>query len=183
MLAHNYVVSDEVLTNGVALNWAKTADQITFYWFPAFKHVVVANLTFVSADTDGNAFTNAISPRAYGYFNFIAKKAKEIAYGLATTDCTLSSSLGNKISRAFEIMAKSSLLVQTPGFTPIYTEDGISVKNPAVGYPHSMFAASCTEDSVGFAGQSCFWAHGDIDANMTVLDMSKAFIFNVQYLI
>ncbi len=53
------------------------------------------------------------------------------------------------------------------------------VKNPAVGYPHSMFAASCTEDSVGFSGQSCFWAHGDIDANMTVLDMSKAFVLNV----
>lgn len=92
--AHNYVVSDEVLTNGDALKWARTADQITFYWFPAFKEVVVANLTFVSADTTGNATSNAISPPSYGYFNFFGNKAKELAYTLTSSECAAASALG-----------------------------------------------------------------------------------------
>lgn len=94
VLAHNYVASDEILINGDAVNWAKTADQITFYWFPAFGQVVVANLTFVPVETAGNAFSNAISPPSYGYFNYIAKKTKETAYDLTSSDCSLASSLG-----------------------------------------------------------------------------------------
>lgn len=31
-MAHNYIVPDEALTNGVGVNWAKTTDQIAFYW-------------------------------------------------------------------------------------------------------------------------------------------------------
>lgn len=96
VLAHNYVVSDDVLTNGVALNWAKESDQITFYWFPSFKEVVVANLTFVPANTPGSAISNAISPPTYGYFNFIATKAKETAYDLTSSECAAASGLGKK---------------------------------------------------------------------------------------
>lgn len=78
--------------------------------------------------------------------------------------------LGNTIAHLFEIMGESSLLIQTPGFVPIYTEDGTLVKNPAVGYPHSMFASFCSEENAGFSGTSCFWAHGDINSNTTILD-------------
>lgn len=67
-------------------------------------------------------------------------------------------------------MAKSSLVLDTPGFVPIYTENGYSVENPAVGYPHSMFSAFCDENDAGYSGISCFWAHGDINANLTILD-------------
>lgn len=94
--AYNYVVSDDVLINGEALNWARTSDQITFYWFPSFKQVVVANLTFVPSDTPGNAFSNAIAPPSFGFFNFNANRAKEIIYGLATSDCAVASSFGKK---------------------------------------------------------------------------------------
>lgn len=94
VLAHNYVVPDDILTNGVALNWVETSDQITFYWFPAFSIVVVANLTFVRVDTTGNALSNAISPPTYGSFNFIFARAKEVVDKLSTSDCTAASSLG-----------------------------------------------------------------------------------------
>ncbi|XP_037029702.1 L-gulonolactone oxidase 5-like isoform X2 [Bradysia coprophila] len=170
VLATNYIVSDEILTNGKALEWAKTTDQITFYWFPAFKEVVVANLTFVSVDETGNAYTNAISPPTYGYFNLGGTKAKEIAFDLSTSECALASGVGNTILHAFEIAAQSSLVRDTPGFVPIYTEDGITVENPAVGFPHSMFAASCSEANAGLGGPSCFWAHGDINSNITIVD-------------
>lgn len=94
VLAHNYVVPDDVLTNGVALNWAKTTDQINFFWFPAFKEVVVANLTFVPVEENGNAFSNAIAPTTYGLFNFVVNKAKEIAYDLSSSECAAASALG-----------------------------------------------------------------------------------------
>ncbi|KAG4080041.1 hypothetical protein HA402_006353 [Bradysia odoriphaga] len=170
VLATNYIVSDEILSNGIALDWAKTTDQITFYWFPAFKEVVVANLTFVDVNEPGNVYTNAISPPTYGYFNLGGNKAKEIAFDLCTSECALASGLGNTIAHAFEIAAQSSLVRDTPGFVPIYTENGNTVKNPAVGFPHLMFAASCSEASAGLGGPSCFWAHGDINSNMTILD-------------
>lgn len=99
ILAHNYVVPDDILTNGVAVNWAKTSDQIMFYWFPSIREVVVANLSFVPVSTPGNAYTSIVPP-TYGYFNFVFNKAKEIAYGLTSSECTAASKLG-KFERKF----------------------------------------------------------------------------------
>lgn len=93
VLAHNYVVSDTILTDGVALNLAKTSDQIIFCWYPTFKEVVVINFTYVPVNTTGNAIT-AIVPPTYGYFNFVLSKAKEIAFDLTSSECALASSLG-----------------------------------------------------------------------------------------
>lgn len=70
----------------------------------------------------------------------------------------------------FEIITELALVNQTPGFVPIYTEDGSLVQNPAVGYPHSMLATICSEKNAGLLGQACFWAHGEIKSNITVLD-------------
>lgn len=67
------------------------------------------------------------------------------------------------------MMAKASL-VHTTNIIPIYTEDDIFLENPAVGYPHSMLATFCKEYNAGFSGVSCFWSHGDLNSNMTVLD-------------
>lgn len=94
VLAHNYNVTDEILMNGEALNWARTSDQITFYWFPSFKEVVVANLTFVPCDTPGEAISNAISPPTYGYSNLAGNKAKEVAYRLTSNECAAASGVG-----------------------------------------------------------------------------------------
>lgn len=71
---------------------------------------------------------------------------------------------------SFEILTESGIWTQTPGVVPIYTEDGFSVKNPAVGYPHQMYSSVCSENSAGLLGTACLWAHGDIHSNITVLD-------------
>ncbi|KAJ6649986.1 L-gulonolactone oxidase 5 [Pseudolycoriella hygida] len=169
VLAHNYIAPDKVLTNGVALNWARASDQIMFCWFPSTKEVVVANSTFLPVETYGTAHS-AIVPRTYGYSNLILHKAKEIAYELATNECTLASSLGNKIVHAIEILAKSSLFAQTPGFVPIYSEDGVLLQNPAIGFPNEMLSSVCSEENSGLTGKACVWAHGDLHANLTALD-------------
>lgn len=71
---------------------------------------------------------------------------------------------------AIEILAESSILYQTPGFAPIYTENGITIENPAVGFPHLMLSASCSEEDAGLLGEACLWSHGDINANLSALD-------------
>lgn len=78
--------------------------------------------------------------------------------------------LGNTIGHIFEIIAESSVTVQTPTIVPIYSEDGITVKNPAVGYAHSMLATVCSEENAGLLGKACFYAHGELKSNITVLD-------------
>lgn len=92
--AHNYVVPDDVLTNGVAINWARTTDQISLYWFPTFKEVVVANWTIVDVNTPGNAWTNDHVPPTYDNFNILTNLLKEIIFGLTSDPCALANSLG-----------------------------------------------------------------------------------------
>lgn len=70
----------------------------------------------------------------------------------------------------FEIISQFSLTIQTPAFVPIYTEDGVFVRNPAVGYPHSMLATLCSEKNAGLFGKACFWAHGELGSNITIVD-------------
>lgn len=94
VLAESYVTSDDVLTNGVATNWAKTTDHLMIHWFPAFKEVVVSNLTFVAVQSPGNARTNVGAPATYDNLNMIASKIKEMAMDLASDDCYAASSYG-----------------------------------------------------------------------------------------
>lgn len=55
---------------------------------------MVANLTFVSAEKEGTAWTNAIVPSSYDNFNLIATIAKEVAMGLTSSECAAASTLG-----------------------------------------------------------------------------------------
>lgn len=92
--AYNYVQPDKILTNGVAINWARTTDQIALYWFPAFEEVVISNWTIVDVNTPGNAYTNDHVPSTYENFALIATVAKEAAFSLTTSNCALANSLG-----------------------------------------------------------------------------------------
>ncbi len=168
--ARNYVTSDDILTNGEAVKWAKSTDQITFHWFPAFNEVIVANLTFVSVDNYGTARTNAIVPSTYDSFNLLATTVKEIAMGLTSSECAAASTLGFTVLHAVEFLNELSLWTQTPGFVPIHTEDGLIVSNPAIGYPQPMFSPICSEAPTNVLGEACAWAHGHINANITILD-------------
>lgn len=170
VLAESYVTSDDVLTNGVATNWAKTTDHLMIHWFPAFKEVVVSNLTFVAVQSPGNARTNVGAPATYDNLNMIASKIKEMAMDLASDDCYAASSYGYTILRGMESLVQSSLWKQTTSFVPIYTEDGFSVQNPAIGYAQPMLSTICSENANNIFGEACPWCHGHINANITLLD-------------
>lgn len=63
---------------------------------------------------------------------------------------------------------KSTLLQNTPLFVPIYTEDGINVENPAVGYYDRMLAPTC-RDGPTPDGLTCLWSHVNAP-NILILD-------------
>lgn len=95
--AHNYVVCDDILTNGQAVHIAKSTDQVALYWFPAFKEVVVANWTIVDVNTPGTDYTNDHTPSVYNNFALVTSLAKEIALSLTESTCAVANTLGNEI--------------------------------------------------------------------------------------
>lgn len=105
--AYNYVVSDEALTNGSALEWARTTDQISLYWFPAFNELVVSNWTIVDVNTSGNAFTYDHTTPTYDSLMLIAAKARETAFDLTATACSLASTTGTSNKISFTIFGRS----------------------------------------------------------------------------
>lgn len=86
-----FVVSDDVLANGDAINWAQTTDQLTFYWFPSINEVIVSNFSFVPAETDGNAKSFMSTSFESNVLDTIYK---ESAFNLSSSDCTAASTLG-----------------------------------------------------------------------------------------
>ncbi|KAJ6635226.1 L-gulonolactone oxidase 5 [Pseudolycoriella hygida] len=167
-LANNYVISDEILTNGKAIEMAQNADQMAFYWFPAFNQLVVANWTIVDANTEGNAYTYDHVPSVYKHFGYIATIAKEAAFSLTTSTCALASSIGYTILHAISYFLELALIHQVPGWVPIYTENGFLIKMPAVGYYDVMFAPICHDTPQGFLQETCVWDNGP--NNITILD-------------
>lgn len=93
-LAHNYVVSDDIFTNGKAVQMAQETDQISLYWFPAFNEVVVANWTIVDKNTPGTDYSNDHVPSTYSNFALFAELTKEIAFSLTESECALANTLG-----------------------------------------------------------------------------------------
>lgn len=114
-LAHNYLINEEILTNGKAIEMAKNADQLALYWFPEFNEVIVANWTIVDVNTPGTAYTYDHVPSIYEVTafgvasNFFFKLkiifklnehktfspvAKEAAFSLTSSTCALANSVG-----------------------------------------------------------------------------------------
>ncbi len=56
---------------------------------------------------------------------------------------------------------KLSLIQQVPAMAPIYTEDGINVQNPAVGYPHRISSPICDVIPQGPHQAACRDSHGE----------------------
>lgn len=75
---------------------------------------------------------------------------------------------GYQILNAIAFFMKSSLVEQTPEMAPIYTVDGSTVQNPAVGYPHSISSPICDGKPQGPHKAACPDSHGT--DSITTLD-------------
>lgn len=94
VLAHNRVVSDDILTSGEVIQMAQNTDQLSLYWFPTFNEVVIANWTIVDANTPGTDTTNDHVPSTYDNFSLIATLIKEIAFSLTESTCAAANTVG-----------------------------------------------------------------------------------------
>lgn len=173
--AYKYMISDDILTKGTAIEWAKISDSIMFYWFPTLDEVIVVNYTFVTAETPGNAWDNLI-PKVTYESSVASTIYKELAYNLSTSACVEASTLGMtalnynifgdlntriigyEMLHVAEMSSEQSSLRQIPRNVSI----GIGADYPssAVGYPHEMFTSVCRED-VGPNEEACSWAHAN----------------------
>lgn len=169
-LAHNYVTSDTILTNGQAIQWFRSADQLAMYWFPTTSDVVVANWTIVDPSTPGDAFTYDHVPSTYDEMNYFMRQMFELGTTVTESHCSAARSLGYNMLQIGQIGVEQTLYTQVPDFVPIYTEDGYTVENPAVGYFDKMFAPTCVDGPNGLHGLQCIWAHGEVNSNLTILD-------------
>lgn len=93
-LATNHITSEEILLNGEAIKMVRSTDQISLYWFPEFKEVVVANWTIVPASTKGDAFTYDHVPSIYRETAAALVTALEAAFSLTASACALASTIG-----------------------------------------------------------------------------------------
>jgi L-gulonolactone oxidase len=145
--AHNYEVSESVLSDGSINRWLEEVDQLALYWFPTTGRVVVANWTIVPVETPGEAWTNDHVPPSSVMYNLLTAPTADFIQGLTTSICSSMAAMGYSIMYIIEEYFIYALLRDTPYFVPIYTEDGETVKNPAVGYYDQMFAPTCRSES------------------------------------
>jgi len=161
-----YVVDQSVLTDGTVNVWAQQTDQMTMYWFPSVGKIVVLNWTIVDVKTPGNAFTYDHVPSTSQLFNTLLNPTSDYVQGLANRACSSLAAVGYSTLRVFEKYFMSTLHKQTQLFVPIFTEDGDTVTNPAVGYYDLMTAPTCREN--GSQQLKCLWSHQGF--NLTILD-------------
>lgn len=186
MKVHNYIAKDDILTNGEAVKCAEKNDECALYWFPSSKEVVVSKKNFVNVTEPGDAVSNEFLASISSNLAKVMNKAKEIAFGLTESTCAAANSLGmNDHKRKSDFLRlkliagytfltiiedflKSSLIVQTPECPPIYTEDGSTVKNPAVGFSNKMSSRICYNNPKDTLAAACPNSHGE--NSLTSLD-------------
>ena len=78
VLAHNYVLEEDILTGAAAEAAARGTDALVLYWFPSTGKVVVSNWTFVDAATPGNAISQAHVPTTSWTLNALAVPSMEL---------------------------------------------------------------------------------------------------------
>ncbi|KAJ6638939.1 L-gulono-1,4-lactone dehydrogenase, partial [Pseudolycoriella hygida] len=166
--AFNKIVSDDILTNGEVVQMAQNADQMSLYWFPEFKEVVIANWTVVDANTSGTDYTNDHVPSTYDNFALVASLTKEIAFSLTDSKCSAANTLGYTITHMMEYFLEMALVMPLPDWVPIYATQEGYFRNPSVGYYDEMIAPICQNEPQGILATACVWSHGS--HSITILD-------------
>ncbi|KAJ6637361.1 L-gulonolactone oxidase [Pseudolycoriella hygida] len=134
-----YVESDEVLENGEAINWARTSDQLTFYWFPSIDEVAVSNMSFVAAETVGNA-----------------KILMSSSYESKCPRRNLQRKCLQLVFQRFRMLYFLEMRNRTR-LAPLtkISRDGGNDAHTTVGYPHDILSSICGRSNA-FA---CWWSH------------------------
>jgi hypothetical protein len=112
----------------------------------------------IDARTPGKAFTNDHVPSTTRTQDFYAKRILE---AFEQFDSLQSLNM-------VQALVMPSLYTNVPDTIPIYSENGITVQNPAVGFYHHMYSPIC--HSEGWV--QCPWLHGDNHASILDNELS-----------
>ncbi|OXA60733.1 L-gulonolactone oxidase [Folsomia candida] len=135
------------------------------FYNPKLQSILVDDV-----DTPGDAYTNDHVPSTYASFNIFAKAMIELTSTLTESSCEAARKAGFDVLTSVQVVTQKTLTSQVPDFVPIYTEDGKTVLNPAVGYYDKMFAPICSDTSTKMSSLQCLFSHGNVYANITILD-------------
>jgi len=144
---HNYVESDEIFTNGTALQMLAEGDSVFFYWYPRQEKVIVSYGTVEDVSVKGNCFSNDHVPSTSQQFQ---------AYGTAALEAAAFNDDQPAMGMIEGYFART-LYEEVPDFVPIYTEDNKILQNPGIGFSHDMLAADCNINRTLTPLQSCPW--------------------------
>lgn len=154
-----FALSDDILTNGVAIDMAERAYQISFWWFPEQKTVVVATWTIVDKNTPGTATTNYFAPAMFSNFALVGAVSKEIAFNLVDSTCAAAKRAGYMLLHAISFYLRLALQFPMPEWLPMFEGPHGQFENPSVGYNGDMLATTCSETPQGLSGRACTWSH------------------------
>jgi L-gulonolactone oxidase len=136
---------ESILTDGTALNLANSHDFVELLWFPNQKKVVVVRGTYTyDLSVKGNAYTTLLpdtSPVVTSVFHNGLENVQNLR--------------GTQGMHAIEKYMMHSLYQQVVGRPPAYwTENGMTIVNPAIGFGWKMMCQKCTPGK-------CLWENGN----------------------
>lgn len=138
----NYPQPDNVLWKGEEImRVAMSNERFQFFWFPTANTVVMSVGNRVPLNTTGNCQTYFVSEGPRSMTEPLSEALERMQEGM--------DHLG---FFTIQSLAKLSLYQKVPGRSPIFTTNGKTFCEPAIGYSHQMLANRCVE---------CPWQHGN----------------------
>lgn len=136
----NTQLSDDVLWNGKIFESMVSTDWFQFWWFPSAKKVVLSEGIRVPLQASGNCQTH-----------FIPEAPRGSVQALGTAVEIMQDGHDHFGFYILQALSKLSLFEEVPGRSPIFTENGKTMCNPAIGFSHRMTSNRCNV---------CAWDHG-----------------------
>jgi len=145
MTIQNRPMSDSILFNNSLPSLATQYDMFQAWWFPAAGQVVLGTGNYTSADTVGTATSN-----------FIPNEPPAMIALSNSAFNALQATRSTTALNAFATFTELSLFTQVVGKPPVYSEDGILIKNPATGYAWRLQSNRCGNGTL----ERCSWLNG-----------------------
>lgn len=129
----NYPLPESVLFTREIIKRAEKHDWFQIWWFPGSKSIVISEGNMVPTNTTGQAKTNLITEVS----PLLSAVATATLEGAAETE-------NIPLLQVFEEYTKRSLYQRVVGRDPAFSEDGLNMANPAVGFGYEMMCSKCT---------------------------------------
>jgi len=147
MTIHNTPHSDDILSNGTALKWAREHDTFSMWWFPSTSSVVASKGSYImDPSVPGTAAT------------FLIGNTNSVVLPLASSTIQILQNARSRVGlQSIQWFAEKSLYRQVIGKPQIYSQDnGHTLSNPATGFAWKLLQNKCTTCAWSFKSKSLY---------------------------